>query len=204
MPEKVLNTPYPVIDIDPHFTRVVRYFRATDYATWGATTVGVPGALLAWEILDPNGLKINRITLSPTHKLPAGRIAMGNAIQIVTRRMVAAMRVAAFLGACGGFLLAYQNSSMRFLGFTENAREAQMDLIELSQRAREGKPLYGESHQSPWVQGAAHRNSVFSMLKFSAFPMFNFVNHPHHGVDTSKYGVGVGAKEVGDAKEAEE
>ncbi|KAJ3889398.1 NADH-ubiquinone oxidoreductase complex I, 21 kDa subunit-domain-containing protein, partial [Lentinula edodes] len=111
MPEKVLNTPYPVIDIDPHFTRVVRYFRASDYATWGATTVGVPGALLAWEILDPNGLKINRITLSPGEKLPAGRIAMGNAIQIVTRRMVTGMRVAAFLGACGGFLLAYQNCS---------------------------------------------------------------------------------------------
>ncbi|KAJ3903540.1 NADH-ubiquinone oxidoreductase complex I, 21 kDa subunit-domain-containing protein [Lentinula edodes] len=176
MPEKVLSTPYPVIDIDPHFTRVVRYFRASDYATWGATTVGVPGALLVW-----------------------GEWYM---LYIVTRRMVAGMRVAAFLGACGGFLLAYQNSSMRFLGFTENTREAQMDLIELSQRAREGKPLYGESHQSPWVQGAAHRNSVFSMLKFSAFPMFNFVNHPHHGVDTSKYNVGLGAKE--DAKEGEE
>ncbi|KAJ3804673.1 C-terminal of NADH-ubiquinone oxidoreductase 21 kDa subunit-domain-containing protein [Lentinula aff. lateritia] len=198
MPEKELTTPYAVIDIDPHFTRVVRYFRPTDYATWGATTLGVPAALLAWEILDPNGLKITRITLAPGEKLPAGRIALGNAIQIVTRRMATGLRVAAFLGACGGFLLAYQNSSMRFLGWTENTREAQLDLLDLSHRAREGKPLYGESHQSPWVQGAAHRNSVFSMLKFSAFPMFNFVNHPHHGVDTSKYGT----KEVGEAKSA--
>ncbi|KAJ3847853.1 NADH-ubiquinone oxidoreductase complex I, 21 kDa subunit-domain-containing protein [Lentinula lateritia] len=172
MPEKELTTPYPVIDIDPHFTRVVRYFRPTDYATWGATTLGVPAALLAWGECPLRA--------------------------IVTRRMATGLRVAAFLGACGGFLLAYQISSMRFLGWTENTREAQLDLLELSHRAREGKPLYGESHQSPWVQGAAHRNSVFSMLKFSAFPMFNFVNHPHHGVDTSKYG----GKEVGEAKSA--
>ncbi|KAJ4473597.1 C-terminal of NADH-ubiquinone oxidoreductase 21 kDa subunit-domain-containing protein [Lentinula aciculospora] len=189
MPEKVLETPYPVLDIDPHFSRVVRYFRASDYAKWAATTIAVPSALLAWEIADPNGLKINRINLAPGEKLPSGRMAMGNAIQIVTRRMVTGMKVAAFLGFCGGFLLAYQNSSMRFYGWTENKREEEMDFEELSQRAKEGKPLYGESHQSPWVQGAAHRNSVFSQLKFSAFPMFNFVNHPHHGVDTSKYGV---------------
>ena len=40
-----------------------------------------------------------------------------------------------------------------------------MDLEELTQRAREGKPLYGESHQPLWVQGAAHNNSAFSQLK---------------------------------------
>ena len=40
-----------------------------------------------------------------------------------------------------------------------------MDFAELSQRAREGKPLYGESDQPLWVQGAAHNNSAFSQLK---------------------------------------
>ncbi|KAF9036531.1 NUXM, NADH-ubiquinone oxidoreductase subunit [Rhodocollybia butyracea] len=160
MPEKVLDTPYPVIDIDPHFSRVVRYFRPTDYAAWAAGTIAVPGALLAWD-----------------------------ASTVMARRMATGLKVAAFLGFCGGFLIAYQNSSMRFYGWTENKREEEMDLAELSQLAKEGKPIYGESHQSPWVQGAAHRNSVFSQLKFSAFPMFNFVNHPHHGVDTSKYDV---------------
>ena len=40
-----------------------------------------------------------------------------------------------------------------------------MDYAELSQRAKEGKPLYGESDQPLWVQGAAHNNSVFSQLK---------------------------------------
>jgi hypothetical protein len=41
-----------------------------------------------------------------------------------------------------------------------------MDLAELSQRAREGKPLYGESPQPEWIQGVAYRNSAFSQLKF--------------------------------------
>lgn len=44
-----------------------------------------------------------------------------------------------------------------------------MDLEELTQRAKEGKPLYGESSQPMWVQGAAHRNSAYSQLKFGAF-----------------------------------
>ena len=41
-----------------------------------------------------------------------------------------------------------------------------MDLEELSQRAKEGKSLYGDSPQPAWVQGSAHRNSVYSQLKF--------------------------------------
>lgn len=44
-----------------------------------------------------------------------------------------------------------------------------MDLAELRQRAQEGKPLYGESHQPLWVQGAAHQNSAFSQLKMRAY-----------------------------------
>jgi len=78
---------------------------------------------------------------------------------------------------------------MRFWGWSENAREEQRDLEELSQRAREGKPLYGESSQPLWVQAAAHRNSQYSQLKFSLFPMINLVNHPFHGTDPAKYGV---------------
>lgn len=41
-----------------------------------------------------------------------------------------------------------------------------MDLEELRQLAREGKPLYGESKQPEWVQQSAYRNSQFSQLKF--------------------------------------
>jgi hypothetical protein len=57
---------------------------------------------------------------------------------------------------------------MRFWGWTENAREEARDLAELSQRVREGKPLYPESSQPMWVQAAAHRNSQYSQLKFCA------------------------------------
>ncbi|THU86234.1 NUXM, NADH-ubiquinone oxidoreductase subunit [Dendrothele bispora CBS 962.96] len=154
--------PYPLIDIDPHAARVISYFRPSDYGVWAASTIAVPSALLLW---------------------------VGDAASVIVRQMVTGMKVGAFIGFCGGFLLAYQRSSKRFWGWTENKREAEMDFAELSQRAKEGKPLYGESDQPEWVQGVAHRNSVFTQLKFSAFPMFNLVNHPYHGTDPAKYGV---------------
>lgn len=40
---------YPVIDIDPHFTRVVSNFRSTDYAAWAAGTTAFPSALYLWR-----------------------------------------------------------------------------------------------------------------------------------------------------------
>jgi len=60
----------------------------------------------------------------------------------------------------------YILSTVRFWGWTENKREEEKDLEELSQRAREGKALYGESPQPEWVQAAAARNSQWSQLKF--------------------------------------
>jgi hypothetical protein len=79
----------------------------------------------------------------------------------------------------------------------------------LSQLAKEGKALYGESYMPEHVQDASARNSRHAQLKFSkylcflarwilrdikynsfflgAFPWFNFANHNNHGVDTSKY-----------------
>lgn len=47
-----------------------------------------------------------------------------------------------------------------------------MDLAELSQRAAEGKPLYGTSTQPEWVQGVAYRNSAWSQLKFRKRPSY--------------------------------
>jgi hypothetical protein len=46
MPVKEFNTPYPVIDTDPHFSRVVRYMRPNDYAAWAAGTAAAPAILL--------------------------------------------------------------------------------------------------------------------------------------------------------------
>lgn len=50
MPEKVVSTPYPLIDADPHFARVVRYMRPSDYAWWGALTAAFPGLLYGWRL----------------------------------------------------------------------------------------------------------------------------------------------------------
>jgi len=157
-PQKVVSTPYPLIDCDPHAFRVVSYMRPSDYAVWGASTAAVPSALYLWELVENTKMKM---------KVP--------------------LRLGGVFGFIGGFLLAYQRSSFRFWGWRENEREAAMDLVELRARAQKGLPLYGESSQPEWVQQAAHSNSAWSQLKFQAFPMFNLVNHPHHGTDPSKY-----------------
>ena len=48
MPSKVVDTPYPLIDSDPHASRVIRYFRPSDYATIAAGTAAFPAALYFW------------------------------------------------------------------------------------------------------------------------------------------------------------
>lgn len=49
MPEKVVETPYSLIDSDPHFSRVMRYMRPSDYVWWGALTAAFPGLLVGWR-----------------------------------------------------------------------------------------------------------------------------------------------------------
>ena len=53
MPIKEVQTPYPRIDSDPHFTRVVRYFRPGDYAAWAGTAAALPAAVYFWGMLLP-------------------------------------------------------------------------------------------------------------------------------------------------------
>ena len=53
MPEKVIETPYPLIDADPHASRVIRYMRPSDYAVWaGAVRGGRKGRprFVAWAM----------------------------------------------------------------------------------------------------------------------------------------------------------
>ncbi|KAF8311403.1 hypothetical protein DL93DRAFT_2083405 [Clavulina sp. PMI_390] len=161
MPIKEVTTPYPLIDADPHFERVLRYMRASDVACMAGGTALGPALLLAWEKADPS-------------------VAM-------RKQLGPALRLSGFIGFTAGFLYAYQRSSLRFWGWTENKREEEKDFAELSKLAREGKPLYGTTSESLHNQGAAFRNSVFSQLKFGSVPWFNFATHPYHGVDTSKY-----------------
>lgn len=77
--------------------------------------------------------------------------------------------------------------TVRFYGFSENAREVEMDMREMVDKVKRGEPLYGESKLEPHMQGVAARQSRFSGLFSDAVPWFNFVNHPQHGVDTAKY-----------------
>lgn len=109
--------------------------------------------------------------ISPSNAIKSSKVRLG---------------VPATLGVIGGFLLAYQRSSFRFFGWTENEVEQERDVKELSQRVKDGKPIYGETSLSPYLQGVAHRNSAFSQLKLATLPWFNFANHNNHGVDTSK------------------
>lgn len=78
--------------------------------------------------------------------------------------------------------------AVRLWGWKENALEVERDHAELSALAAAGQPLYGKSDLPEYIQGVAHRNSLWSQLKFGALPWFNLVNHNHHGVDVSKYG----------------
>jgi hypothetical protein len=48
MPDNVVESPYPLVDADPHFSRVVRYMRASDYAVWAGATAAFPSALYFW------------------------------------------------------------------------------------------------------------------------------------------------------------
>ena len=58
MPNKVVETPYPPIDADPHASRVIGYFRPSDYAAWAGTTAAFPAALYAW------GMKFSQLVAS--------------------------------------------------------------------------------------------------------------------------------------------
>ncbi|UZJ53205.1 hypothetical protein CBS101457_002525 [Exobasidium rhododendri] len=156
MPDKSFDTPFEPIDTDPHFRRVVGNFRNTDYVAWGTATAAFPSSIYMMELFDSTKPK--------------------------AKSLGSALRLATFLGACGGFLYAYQRSSFRLWGWSENG-------VEKSRAEQEG-PGYGtdgsKSDMDPYMQGVAHRNSAYSQLKFSVFPWFNIVHHPHHGPQSAK------------------
>ena len=55
------------------------------------------------------------------------------------------MRLAGGIGVVSGFLLLYSRSQNRFYGFSENRRELEMDMREMTDRVKRGQPLYGVS-----------------------------------------------------------
>jgi len=42
-----LKTPYPLVDADPHASRVIKYMRGSDYALWAAGAGAAPAAIYA-------------------------------------------------------------------------------------------------------------------------------------------------------------
>lgn len=66
---------------------------------------------------------------------------------------------------------------VRFYGLTENSREVARDMREMTDRVKEGKPLYGKTEMSDYMQGVAARNSRYTGIFLHVMPMFNFVNH---------------------------
>ncbi|KAL0633555.1 hypothetical protein Q9L58_007515 [Maublancomyces gigas] len=161
IPPKQLNTDYPVIDTDPHFWRVLRYARPSDYAVAAGTAAAGPAVFWLWERNSPA-------------ILPKGAFAQS-------------MRAAGAIGLTAGFLRFYLQSSLRFWGWTENQREIDMDMKEMVHKVKRKEPLYGESVLTPYMQGVAARNSRYSQIFFHVMPWFNLVNHNQHGVDTAKY-----------------
>jgi hypothetical protein len=50
MPNKVVETPFPLIDADPHASRVIGYLRPSDYVAWAGATAAFPAALYFWGV----------------------------------------------------------------------------------------------------------------------------------------------------------
>ncbi|KAJ2078212.1 hypothetical protein H4R24_004641 [Coemansia sp. RSA 988] len=144
---------YPVIDTDPIFSRVVRYMRPLDYTVWAATAASGP-AFIYW--LDK-------------YHYTGGKSQLGRAMKIV----------GAF-STIGGFLTAYQMSSARFFGISENAREIRKYRQEYLKLKAEGKPMHGKSTLPLSIQRISSSYSTGAFLNFDVIPIFNFINHPFH------------------------
>lgn len=142
---------------------MVRYFRAQDYLTWLLGTAAGPGLLVLFERMEPlEGRKFRM----PPHSL---------------------LRVSTLVGVIGGFILAYNESSKRFWGWSENGREVQKDRYEVKKLLSQGKSPYGVSTMSDYLQDMSARNTTSSQLVSSVLPIFNFANHQNHGIDLRKY-----------------
>lgn len=156
---------YEVIDEDPSFCRVIDYFRTSDYLTWAAATVAGPLSLVLLEKYEP---------VSGRHfKMPKPMF----------------LRATGLIGFTTGFFLAYTNSTKRFWGASENAREISKDRYDVKSKLSKGENPYGsdKSTLTPYMQDVAARYSKNSQLLLGLLPWFNFVDHPYHGVDLKKY-----------------
>ncbi|KAG0678799.1 hypothetical protein C6P40_000349 [Pichia californica] len=156
---------YEVIDQDPTFSRVVNYFRPSDYLTWLGATIAGPVSLILLEKYEPASGR--------QFKMPKPMF----------------LRAGALIGFTTGFFLAYNESTKRFWGVSENKREVEKDRYEIKSLLSKGKNPYGceDSTLTPYMQDLSARYSKNSQVLLGILPWFNFVNHPYHGVDLKKY-----------------
>lgn len=136
-----LKTPFPLVDADPHFNRVIKYMRGSDYALWAAGAGAAPAAiyamgkstlslypsLLSWEapcsvhltlliISDLFRFVWYQLTRSFSLSLSRVWIEMADPTsRLGTKGLRPTLKLATWLGFAGGFLLAYQTSSRAFL-----------------------------------------------------------------------------------------
>lgn len=149
------KAPYPVIDTDPYFFRVIRYFRLSDLGVAAAVTALGPGFMYWMERYQPSGNPGR-----PLHR---------------------AMKVAGVFGVFAGFLSGYARVSARFQGLSENAREIKKYRQEYAKLKAQGKSLHGESQLPLQMQRTAAGYSTNAYFNFDVFPWFNFASHPYHG-----------------------
>ncbi|KAK9479446.1 C-terminal of NADH-ubiquinone oxidoreductase 21 kDa subunit-domain-containing protein [Lipomyces japonicus] len=168
--------PFPLIDADPHFARVVRFYRPSDYLVWAGFTASGP-------IIDGLSEYVPYTASSKSFR----ESVEGFLYSTKSTKSIFKNYPSIALGALAGFLYTYNRSSARFFGATENSREVEKDLKELKLRAKKGLPLYGTSYLPENLQDLAARYSRLAQLKLYIFPWFNFVNHNNHGVDVAKY-----------------
>ncbi|KAK3114916.1 hypothetical protein LTR53_006290 [Teratosphaeriaceae sp. CCFEE 6253] len=161
VPARTLHTDYPLIDSDPHFRRVVSYARSSDYLAGTIFAAFPPAGMLLMERFSPS------------------EVGRGGFASV--------MRLAGGFGLISGFLLFFSRSQNRLYGFSENRREIDLDMQEMTGKVKRGEPLYGASTLTEYMQGAASRQSRYSGAFMHVIPWFNFVNHNQHGVDTAKY-----------------
>ncbi|KAF2724560.1 hypothetical protein K431DRAFT_336813 [Polychaeton citri CBS 116435] len=161
VPSKAVDSDYPLIDCDPHFSRVVGYARQSDYLAGTAFASAGPALMLFWERISPS--------------------------RVSGKGFASVMRLNVATSVTAGFLLFYSRSISRFYGFSENRREIDLDMREMVDKVKKGESLYGASQMTEYMQGAAARQSRYSGVFLPIMPWFNFANHPHHGVDTAKY-----------------
>jgi hypothetical protein len=107
-----VDTPYPVVDADPHFGRVMSYMRPSEYALWAAGTAAFPAAIYGLGALA-------FISQPPSRACALAGLTKGCVLcpeladpsRLGPRGLRPTLKIATWLGFAGGFLLAYQTTS---------------------------------------------------------------------------------------------